>query len=85
MNGARRAAELTVQMLAYSGKGRFVVEPFDLSDLIEGIPRLLDISISKKCVLNYKLVSDLPSVEADTTQMRQVLMNLVIRSASAAA
>ncbi|HEX5692036.1 MAG TPA: PAS domain S-box protein, partial [Roseiflexaceae bacterium] len=83
MNGTRRAAELTAQMLAYSGKGRFVVEPLDLSALIEGMTRLLDISISKKCVLKYDLVTDLPSIMADATQMRQVIMNLVINASEA--
>ncbi|HEX5689504.1 MAG TPA: hypothetical protein VFX76_05860 [Roseiflexaceae bacterium] len=83
MQGARRAAALTAQMPAYSGKGRFVVESLDLSALIEGISRLLDISISKKCVLKYDLVPDLPSVEADATQMRQVIMNLVINASEA--
>ena len=83
MNGTRRAAELTAQMLAYSGKGRFVVEPLDLSALIEGITRLLGISISKKCVLKYDLVPDLPNIAADATQMRQVVMNLVINASEA--
>ena len=32
---AQRAAELTRQMLAYSGKGRFVVEPLDLNELVQ--------------------------------------------------
>ena len=83
VNGARRAAELTAQMLAYSGKGRFVVEQIDLSRLIEDITRLLEISISKKCVIKYNLMQGLPSVAADATQMRQVIMNLMINASEA--
>lgn len=83
VNGARRAAELTAQMLAYSGKGRFVVEQLDLSRLIEDITRLLEISISKKSVLKYNLMPDPPSIAADATQMRQVIMNLVINASEA--
>jgi two-component system, cell cycle sensor histidine kinase and response regulator CckA len=52
---ARRAADLTRQMLAYSGKGRFVVEPVDLSALVEEIAQLLSISVSKNTLLEYHL------------------------------
>lgn len=83
VNGARRAAELTAQMLAYSGKGRFVVEQIDLSRIIDDVTRLLEISISKKCVLKYNLMPDLPSISADATQIRQIIMNLVINASEA--
>ena len=83
VNGARRAAELTKQMLAYSGRGRFVVEPLNLSSLTEDMTRLLEISISKKCVLKYSLMPNLPSVEADAAQVRQIIMNLIINASDA--
>jgi len=83
INGARRAAELTKQMLAYSGKGRFVVEPLNLSNLTEDMTRLLQISISKKCLLNYTFTPDLPAVGADPAQMRQIIMNLIINASEA--
>lgn len=83
VNGALRAAELTNQMLAYSGKGRFVVEPVHLAQVLDDMSRLLQMSISKKCALTYNLVPDLPVVEADATQLRQVVMNLVINASEA--
>ena len=83
INGVRRAAELTGQMLAYSGKGRFIVEPLDLSALIEETSRLLKLSISKKCVLELDLAPDLPMIEADSGQIRQVVMNLIINASEA--
>lgn len=83
MKVTRQAAELTKQMLAYSGKGRFVVEPLDLSGLVEEMTRLLQISISKKCVMKYNFTPDLPTVEADATQVRQIIMNLVINASEA--
>ena len=83
VNGARRAAELTKQMLAYSGKGHFVVEPLNLSTLTEDMTRLLQISISKKCVLKYDFTPDLPAVEADAVQMRQIIMNFIINASEA--
>ena len=83
VKGARRAAELTQQMLAYSGKGRFVVQPLVLSTLVEDTSRLLEVSISKKCVLKYNFTPNLPTVEADASQLRQIVMNLVINASEA--
>jgi len=83
VNGARRAAELTQQMLAYSGKGKFVVGPVRLTVLVEEITRLLEVSISKKCVLRYDLMRDQPPCLADGTQLRQVIMNLIINASEA--
>jgi PAS domain S-box-containing protein len=78
-----RAADLTRQMLAYSGKGRFVVKPLDLSRMVEEITHLLSVSISKKVTLRYELASGLPAVEADGAQIQQVIMNLVTNASEA--
>ncbi len=78
-----RAADLTRQMLAYSGKGRFVVKPLDLSRMVEEITHLLSVSISKKVSLRYELASGLPMVEGDAAQIQQVIMNLVTNASEA--
>ena len=78
-----RAAELAKQMLAYSGKGRFVVAPVDLNRLLDEMLHILKVSISKKAVLCLNKSEKLPAVEADATQMRQVIMNLVINASEA--
>jgi signal transduction histidine kinase len=83
VTGARRAAELTQQMLAYSGKGTLVVGPVQLSALVTDITRLLEVSISKKCVLRYNLMENLPTCRGDATQLRQVIMNLIINASDA--
>jgi len=80
---ALRAADLCKQMLAYSGKGRFVVQRLDLNALIEDTTRLLQVSISKHSVLKFSLAPDLPAVLGDGTQLRQVVMNLVINASEA--
>ena len=82
---ARRAADLCKQMLAYSGKGRFVVQRVDLNKLIEDTTHLLQISIAKNCVLRFNLTPNLPAISADSTQLRQVIMNLVINASEAIA
>ncbi len=80
---AVRAADLCKQMLAYSGKGRFVLQRLDLNDLVEETARLLRVSISKKATMRFRLRPTLPAVEADATQLRQVVMNLVINASEA--
>ena len=80
---AKRAAELVKQMLAYSGKGRFVVEPIDVGGLIEEISHLLEVSISKKSVLKHNLAENLPTSDGDVTQIRQVIMNLITNASEA--
>jgi PAS domain S-box-containing protein len=80
---ATRAADLCKQMLAYSGKGRFVVKRLDVNALVEETAQLLRISISKKAVLQFELAPELPAVVGDATQMRQVIMNLVINASEA--
>ena len=80
---AKRAADLCRAMLAYSGKGRFVVQRLDLNSLIEETTRLLQVSISKRAVLKFSLADALPAVLGDATQLRQVVMNLVINASEA--
>lgn len=78
-----RAAELCKQMLAYSGKGRFVLNRLNLSALVQDSAAFLQLSVSKKAVLQLNLATELPAIRADATQMQQILMNLVINASDA--
>ncbi len=80
---ALRTSELTGQMLAYSGRGKFVVQPTSLSTLVEEMGHLLESAISKRIVLNYDFACDLPAIEVDPTQIRQVVMNLITNASEA--
>lgn len=80
---ARRATDLAKQMLAYSGKGRFVVEALNLNRTIDEMVHLLEVSISKTAHLRCDLSQKIPTIDADATQIRQVLMNLVINASEA--
>ena len=80
---ASRAADLCRQMLAYSGKGRFDVKALELNGLIRETMNLLGISISKRARLDYQLAPSLSAVLADATQLRQIVMNLVINASEA--
>ncbi|TVQ92894.1 MAG: PAS domain-containing hybrid sensor histidine kinase/response regulator [Deltaproteobacteria bacterium] len=78
-----RAAELTKQMLAYSGRGRFVIEPVDLSALVAEMNHLLRSVISKNAIIKLDLEKDLPKISGDATQIRQVVMNLITNASDA--
>jgi len=80
---AMRAAEITKQLLAYSGKGKFVVTPIDLSVLVKEMGELLDLSISKMALLRYNFAKSLPAIIGDATQLRQVIMNLIFNASDA--
>jgi PAS domain S-box-containing protein len=80
---ATRAADLTNQLLAYSGRGKFHVEPLSLSRLVDEMESLLETVISKKAQLEHHYAPDLPAIEADATQIRQVVMNLITNASDA--
>ncbi len=82
-HASRRAADLAKQMLAYSGKGRFVLQKIDLKELVEEMAHILQVSISKKVVLRFNFAQNLPPVEADVSQIRQVVMNLIVNASEA--
>ncbi len=84
-DAAQRAADLARQMLAYSGRGKFVVEHLDLSRLVDEMSHLLSAVISKKAVLKLNTNARLPAIEGDATQLRQVIMNLITNASDAVA
>lgn len=76
-------ANLTRQILAYSGKGRFFMERLNLSDLAPEMNGLIQPTIPKQIAIQFELGRDLPLIEADRGQMHQVFMNLVLNAAEA--
>jgi PAS domain S-box-containing protein len=80
---ATRAAELTNQLLAYSGRGTFQVEPLSLSRLVDEMESLLETVISKKAHIEHRYAETLPLIEGDATQLRQVIMNLITNASDA--
>lgn len=81
LQASESAANLTSQILAYSGKGRFLLEPVDLSSVAFESLSLVRQFIPKGVHLNLELANDLPPIEADKGQMQQVIMNLIINAA----
>jgi PAS domain S-box-containing protein len=78
-----KASDLTKQLLAYSGRGRFLVKEFCLNQVVQEMTHLLQVSISKKIALRFRLTQNLPLIEADAAQIQQVVMNLVTNASDA--
>ena len=80
---AGQAAELTRGLLAFARQQVLTMAPLDLSREVTGIQRILDSVVREDIQFVRELASDLPSVQADRSQLRQVLMNLVVNACDA--
>ncbi len=80
---SEHAADLCRQMLAYSGRGRFILEALSLNAIVHEMGLLLKALIGKKVSLEYDLMPDLPHLEGDATQISQIVMNLVTNASEA--
>jgi len=83
LKASQRAADLTAQLLAYAGKGRFHVRPLDFGRLVRDLGGLLRSMIDKQIELRVNVPDGLPLVEADAGQFQQIVMNLVMNAAEA--
>ncbi|MCB0221344.1 MAG: hypothetical protein KDH09_16730 [Chrysiogenetes bacterium] len=82
-NAAKRAGEITRQLLAYAGKAQAIVEPLNLSEIVQETTHLLRVSIPHDVACEYTLAEALPPVRGDGAQVRQLVMNLVVNAAEA--
>jgi PAS domain S-box-containing protein len=83
IRASERAAQLSRQMLAYSGRGQFSVQPIDLSRQVREFVSFIETTISKNVTLRLRVADTLPMVEGDEGQLQQVIMNLVVNAAEA--
>ena len=80
---AQRMTELTRQLLAYAGRGRVVVEQVAPDATVHELTTLLRRSIRRDARLTVDLAAGDAVIEADLTQLRQLVMNLVINASDA--
>ncbi len=83
MKTAQQASGLTNQMLAYSGKGQFVVKPIDLGKVLREMANMLEVSASRKASVKLDVEQSLHAIEAEEAQIRQVILNLVMNASEA--
>jgi two-component system, cell cycle sensor histidine kinase and response regulator CckA len=82
-SSAGRAAEFARQMLAYSGRGRFLIEQIDAERLVRDMTDLLQATVGKRVALTFDFADDLPAFSGDATQVRQVIVNLITNASEA--
>jgi PAS domain S-box-containing protein len=83
IKAAERAADLTRQLLAYSGKGRFLVEEIDLNLVVKENVQILEVSVPKTTQIRFELGSPTPRIQGDVGQIQQIVMNLIINAGEA--
>ena len=83
VRAAEQAAELTNQLLAYSGRGQFERRAINLNELVRNNQQLFDASFQKNVQVQLELAESLPFIDADPSQMQQVIMNLLLNAADA--
>jgi len=79
------AAQLTRQMLAYSGRGATAMGPVDLGEIVVEMGNLLPGSLPNSVPVVYDLAEDLPVAHADVAQITQAVVNLATNAAEALA
>ncbi len=82
-NGALRLAQLTNQLLAFSGHGRYKTEPVNVNDIVQELIHLIEVSQGRHVALQYELGSELPVIAADPVQLRQVIRHIVTNASEA--
>ena len=80
---AFRAAGIVRQLMTYAGQESTAFEPVDLAGLVREMLELVNVSISKRAVLDVQLPEKLPIIWANAAQIRQVVMNLITNASEA--
>jgi PAS domain S-box-containing protein len=83
VQATRRATDLTRQLLAYSGRGRFVVMRMELNELVRENADLFRTAISRTVTMNLYLAREPALIEADPGQVQQIIMNLITNASDA--
>jgi len=83
IRASERAAQLSRQMLAYSGRGQFSVQPIDLSRQVREFVTFIETTVAKNVSIRLRVSDSMPMVEGDEGQLQQVIMNLVVNAAEA--
>ena len=80
---SQRAADLTKQLMAYSGSTNHDQTHFDLSKVVQEMGHLLSVAISRKVVLNFDIPQEPVPALGDITQIRQIILNLLTNGSDA--
>jgi two-component system, cell cycle sensor histidine kinase and response regulator CckA len=80
---ALRGRELTEQLLSYAARGPITMEPLDLSHFVREAISLLGVTLSPRTQLRLELCEQPCVIEGDRSQLKQLLLNLVMNAVEA--
>ncbi|HIJ80144.1 MAG TPA: PAS domain S-box protein [Desulfuromonadales bacterium] len=80
---AERAAALCRQMLAYAGKAMFVLSKVNMAALVDEMVQMLKATTNQNVEFKSDLSADVPTINGDASQLRQIVMNLIINASEA--
>ncbi len=83
VKAARQAGELCGQMLAYAGKVPIVTALVELEEIVEEMGELLRASIPASTFIRYSFDKEVPPLQGDASQIRQVTLNLITNASEA--
>jgi two-component system, cell cycle sensor histidine kinase and response regulator CckA len=83
INSSLQAADLTRQILNYSGKGLFIIRDININEIIHENLNSSTSSLPDNITIDVDLADDLPFISADPSQIRQILMNLFTNASEA--
>jgi PAS domain S-box-containing protein len=83
IRAAKRGAALTKQLLTFSRKVESKRKPLDLNEEVEELRQLLERTLPKMIQVEFNLQPDLRTINADSAQLKQVLMNLAVNAKDA--
>jgi PAS domain S-box-containing protein len=78
-----RAAGLCRQMLAYAGKTQFVESHVDVTALLDEMLSMLKSTLPQNAAIKPYLSGDIPAIEGDASQLRQLAMSLIMNASEA--
>ena len=76
-------ALLTRQLLAYTGQGHFEIKLLHLNELISQNLQLFQDALPQNITFHTQLHAPLPYIKADSAQIQQIIMNLLLNAAEA--
>lgn len=77
---AQRAAELTRRLLMFGRKSDNVIEPVQVGEVVSSCFGLLRHTVERRIVWEQAVPPDLPPLEFNTTDLNQILLNLIINA-----
>lgn len=83
VQAAESAADLTRQLLAYSGRGNFEIRPLNVNQLIQQNLHIFEVAIPKHIAIVADFHESLPLIKGDKGQIQQIIMNLILNAAQA--